>query len=297
MRVTLSASLREAQAQIHRTEAQLAARQRELSSGRRINAPSDDPSGTAGAISGRSALARIDSYVRATDSVEGRLSIVDSVLSDTITQVTAALSSAAGARGTTATSAQRDAIATELEGVRDTIFADVTTLFRGSFLFAGAATTTQPYTTSGGVISSYQGDQTVVSVDVDSSVAIQVSVSGDALLRGTDANDLFVELDQLITAVRADNQTGIDTGIAALERQFDRATTMQSRVGSDLARLGHQRARLGARRLENLKQVSRDEDVDLIEAIIGLQEAERASQAAIRAIGVRVPLSLLDFIR
>ena len=297
MRLAMTTAFREARANVERTEQTIAGHQRELSSGRRISALSDDPLGAANAIAQRSAVARLDSYARATDSLEAKLTVADSVLSDIITQVTSALSSVAGAKTTTKTQTQQEAIAVELEGVRDTIFSDVNTQLRGSFLFSGAATTTQPYTKNAGVVSSYQGDQTAVYVDVDPNTALQLSMNGDALLRGSDANDIFVEFDQLIVAVRADDQAAIDAGMAALDRQLDRAAVVQTRVGTDLRRLGNQRSSLEAQRREGLGRLSRFEDANLVDAITGLQGAEHAHQAGLRAIATRLQLSVFDFLR
>ena len=297
MRVPLNSAIRDAQAQLQRAEEQIANRTRELASGRRLNALSDDPSASVGAIINRAEVGRIDSYVRATDSAEARLSIVVSVFNDVITQLTAGLTATIGARGTAVQPEAREAYAIQLEGIRDTILADVNTQFNGTYLFSGAAATTEPYTKTGGVVSAYQGSTVDVEIDIDQSNAVQVSRNGDELLRGSDVNDLFVELDLLITAVRAGDAAGMDAGTDALNRAFDRATALQSQVGIDLRTTLEQRARLGARRAEGVKQVSRHEDADLVESISGLQRAETTYQAAIRAIAVRLPLSLMDFIR
>lgn len=297
MRVTLTSTIREAQAQLLRTEQQLSSRTLELSSGRRLNRLSDDPSASASAIVQRGEVSRLDSYVRAADSVESRLSIVDSLLSDIIVQITAAQTSAAAGRSTITSPAQREALATEIEGIRDTILADVNTQVRGSYLFSGAATTTEPYTKSGGTISVYQGDATDVHVDIGRSTAIKTSMNGDELLRGADANDLFVELDALAAAVRAGDMVGIDAGLQALDRAFARATTVQSRLGNNLRLIGEQRLHLSDHRVAAVEQLSRHEDADLVESISALKQAEVAYQATVRAISVRFPLSLLDFVR
>ena len=116
MRVTLNAAVRDAQAQLQRAEEQMASRTRELASGRRLNSLSDDPSSSVGAIISRAQVGRIDSYARATDSVEARLSIVDSVFSDVITQLTGALTATIAARGTEVQPGAREAYAISLEG-------------------------------------------------------------------------------------------------------------------------------------------------------------------------------------
>ena len=73
--------------------------QRQVSTGKRIDKPSDDPSATLGSIGEHNETAAIDQYARATDTVGSRLAVVDTVLSDLITKLTAAQVASASARG------------------------------------------------------------------------------------------------------------------------------------------------------------------------------------------------------
>ena len=127
MRVTLLSAVREAEIRLQRVEQELATRTQELSSGRRLNKLSDDPLDSANAIIKRGEATRIDSYERAADSVDSRLSIVDSLLSDVISLITAAQTSAVASRSGAVTAEQREAYAGAIEGIRDTILADVNT--------------------------------------------------------------------------------------------------------------------------------------------------------------------------
>ena len=64
------------------------ARQREVSSGKRIEAASDNPSAMSTTIAEKAEMSTIDHYLKATDSVESRLTVVDTVMSDIIGQIT-----------------------------------------------------------------------------------------------------------------------------------------------------------------------------------------------------------------
>ncbi len=70
MRIAFQTGFRDAIADIQRTSEQMATAQRQVSTGRRIDVPSDDPSATTGAIGERSTLGAIDRYVRSADSVD-----------------------------------------------------------------------------------------------------------------------------------------------------------------------------------------------------------------------------------
>ena len=70
MRVTFGSIFRNGLIDINRTAEELAVRQREVSSGRRIHLPSDDPSAMAAAMGERSEMAVLDQFTQTTDSVD-----------------------------------------------------------------------------------------------------------------------------------------------------------------------------------------------------------------------------------
>ena len=90
-----------------------------------------------------------DRYREANDSVDSRLRVTDTVLSDIISSITTAQTKGASGRTTVLTAEQREAVALEIEGAKQAIFTAVNTSYRGIYLFAGADNTTAPYTKAG----------------------------------------------------------------------------------------------------------------------------------------------------
>ena len=76
MRVTFNAQNRNSTAGLEDSASRLLEFQRQVSTGKRIEKPSDDPSATLGSIGEHAETAAIDQYARATDSVASRLSVV-----------------------------------------------------------------------------------------------------------------------------------------------------------------------------------------------------------------------------
>jgi flagellar hook-associated protein 3 FlgL len=298
MRMTFDAIHRNAQAGIDSASERLMDFQRQVSTGKRIEKPSDDPSGTLGSIGEHNETAAIDQYARATDTVGSRLAVADTVLSDLITQLTSAQVTSASARGSGKTQSQRDAAATELEGVRDTIFSDMTTAFNGTYLFSGTNSTVPPYTrTAGGPISAYAGSASEMVVDVDQHRAVKMAFNGQTVTQGGDAQDIFVAFDDLIAAVRAGDTAGIDAGMKALDRMFVRVSTAQGRVGADMRTIDEQKLRLGELKRASAGRLSAIENVNMAEAISGMTQADAAYRAALGAAGTVVRQSLMDYLR
>jgi flagellar hook-associated protein 3 FlgL len=298
MRVTFNAQNRNSTAGLEGAATRLLEFQRQVSTGKRIEKPSDDPSGTLGSIAEHAETASIDQYARATDSVASRLSVVDTVLSDLITQIERGQVSALSARGTTKTQVQRDAAATDLEGIRDTIFGDINTSFNGTYVFSGSASTVAPYTRAGsGPVSAYAGSASEMVVDIDQQRAVKIAFDGQLVTQGTDAQDIFTEFDNLIAAVRAGDDAGIDAGMQALQRMFNRVSTAQGRVGADMRTIDEQKLRLSELRRASVKRLSSLEDTNMAEAITGMAQADAAYRAALGAVNSVTRMSLMDYLR
>jgi flagellar hook-associated protein 3 FlgL len=297
MRVTFNTIFRSGVRDINQAASDLARAQREVSSLRRVTVPSDDPAASAAIVGERTAMRTIDQYVRATDTVDSRLRVIDSVLSDVLLTIESARVAAAAARSTTVTPTQREAYALQLEGLRDAVLSDMNTQFHGDFLFAGTRSNVRPYGTVNGTVQPYAGDTNRVLLDIDASRAIEISVDASALMQGAASVDLFQSFAQLIGAVRSGDGAGIDAGLAALELGHQRVTDAQSRAGGGLGMLEAHRGRLGELRRASDQRRASLEDANLAEAISRMQQADTVHRAALTAMSGASRLSLLDFIR
>ena len=297
LRVTFDTLFRNTLRDVQRTGAEFARAQQRVSSGRRLQQASDDPTAAATGLRERDEMRASDRYREANDSVDSRLRVVDSVLNDLVSTITVAQTRAASAHTTVLTAAQREAIALEIEGVKEAVLTAVNTSYRGIHLFAGADNTTPPYVKTGSTVSAYQGDGNVVRVDVSRTASADVTVDGGGMLQGTAARDVFQALDALAAAIRAGDMSGIDIGAAELGQALERVTSVQSRVGATLNALPAERARLDEMRRASDARRSQVEEISLAEAISEMSRAEQAQRAAIAAAGTNQQTSLLDYLR
>jgi flagellar hook-associated protein 3 FlgL len=298
MRIAFQTGFRDAIADIQRTSEQMASAQRQVSTGRRLDVPSDDPSATTSAIGERATIGTIDRYVRSADSLTSRLSVVDTVLSEIVSKLTAAQTAAASAIGDTATAEQRTAAVQDLASIRDQLVEDLNTKFGGVFVFAGTASTTKPFTQNpDGTVNAYAGNSSTVSVDIDRAKSVQATFDGQALAQGSDSTDLFTAIEDLRTAILANDTPNIEAGFAAMKRAFDRATGMQAQVGSGEKALEDQKSRLSTERLGVSARLSKFEDANMAEAISAMNRAEIGYRAALGAAATIRRVSLLDYLQ
>ena len=297
MRVTFNGQFRDAMANVERASERLADYQRQVSSGRRLDRVSDDPSGVAVALGERTKVAQVDQYARSTDSAYSRLTVVDTVLSDIVAKLTAAQVAATSALGSTPTVAQRTAAAQQLDGLKAALLDDFNTSVQGTYLFAGTRSTTKPYVAdNSGTVAAYAGSATEVQVDIDQDNAVTVVFNGGALTQGSDPSDVFATIDTLIASVNAGDSDAITNGIASLANVFARVTAAQSGVGASMQALDTEKLRLSATKLASAERLSKLEDANMVEAITGMQQADQAYKAALGATAATAKISLMDYL-
>jgi flagellar hook-associated protein 3 FlgL len=281
---------------LNSTAGQMATARHQVSTGRRISAPSQDPIGTAQAIGEHAAIAGLDAYTRTASAASARLAAADTILNGFIDKITSAITVATGASGSTTTPAGRAASAAQIRGLLDSLAGDLNAKFGGTYLFSGSRTDTPPYVQSGGAWT-YQGDTAPVEVEVEQGRRVAVTVNGRAIVQGGDSTDLFTALGALAAAIDGNDGAGIASGISALERAFDRAVQAQGRLGVDERGAEEASLRLASLRLAADARRSQIEDANLAEAIAKMNQADTAYKAALGAVSTAERLSLLDYLR
>lgn len=266
--------------------------QEQLSTGRIINRPSDDPSGTISAMRLRTSLAQQRQYVRNADDGQGWLNQTDGTLASVGDRVRRAHDLALqGANGSLGGQA-RIALATEVDQIREGLIASGNTTYLGRPIFGGITAGSTAYDASG----AYNGMPGEVRRTVGDGVSIRVDTAGSAVF-GPDADSVFQHLADLSTALRGGNNAGISAAIDKLGTDGDRVATAQADVGTRGARIEQTRQLADDAVLSLTSALSEIENTDLPKATVDLKLQEVAYQAALGATARVMQPSLLDFLR
>jgi len=297
MRLTFAATMRDTYDGIATAAERMIKYQRQVSTGIRVAQPSDDPSATATVISEKAARAAYEQYTQSGDSAESRLAVADTLLSDIIDKLSAARTAILSVEGSETTDAQRESGAQELASLRDAILEDLTTSFRGTYVFGGAAATVRPYSKDvNGVVQAYAGSTREVTVDVDRGRPVTIVFDGSAIAKGNDAADVFAAFEDAIAAARVGDTDVLQNASNAMMRAFDRTSQAQSSVGTNLRAIGDHTAQLEEAGRASKARVASLEEANMAEAISGLQQSETAYQAALGAAARTTRRSLFDYL-
>lgn len=312
MRVTNSMLIRTSLADIDRQRSRLASIQEKASSGLEINRPSDDPAGASSALLLRSAIAATTQQQRNVTQVLNRISVVESALDGATQALIRARELAIQGANETQDGHTRTLMAHEIEGLFDQLLSEGNTRSSDSFLFAGYASTTQPFVASGPWVPgspapsvSFAGDSNEVQVPIDDGIAVSSTLDGRRVFMGdADGNgsvdpgreDLFDVLGSLRDALLANDPNAVRATLTRIDSGIDQLTEERARVGVIDTKLARAEDRLAERNLQLQMRLSDTEDADAAEVFSDLVNQETALRASLDAAGRLIQPSLLDFL-
>jgi flagellar hook-associated protein 3 FlgL len=275
----------------------------ELSSGRTILEPSDNPYGASHAIDLQSQLDGLGSYAKGvqdgiswTQAASGAMSSISSVVQRVRELV---LSAANGTNSAT----DLANISTEIGQLTETIKQDANTQYAGQYVFSGTKTSTPPYAQGEGAGDAFKGNAETVSrlFGPNASVVVNTNLSS-VLGSGAGAADGKL-LDTLRTIQKHLGEATPEsrallgsTDLKGLDQSIDGLSTLQSEVGSATDQLQSAATRIEALQSSIEKGLSNTIDTDIAKTTIEYSNQQAAYAAALRASANIVQESLLNFL-
>ncbi|MBS1869790.1 MAG: flagellar hook-associated protein FlgL [Actinobacteria bacterium] len=301
MRVTQLMSSRATLRDLNDGLSRLSRLQDQLSSGKQIARPSDDPYGTSRALSLRGELGGLDQYQRNVDDGTAWLNTTDTALgqmSDVLARVRELLVQGGN---DTAGPSERGAMADEIDQLAESVKQEADVQYSGRYLFSGTATDTAPYALGGA--DRYQGDAGTITRAIGPQVQVPINTDLHALLGdGQPAADgkLLSTLrdiaDHLRGGTAADASALRGTDLQRLDANVDALNGIRADVGARTNRLAIAGSRLSGLSLNATRLLSDTEDADMAQTITQYTTQQAAYSAALKAGANIVQSSLLDFL-
>jgi flagellar hook-associated protein 3 FlgL len=273
----------------------------EMSSGKTILEPSDNPYGASQVIELQSQLQGLSSYAtNVTEGISweqtssGALSNISSIAQ----RVRELLVQSSNGSNTTG---DRNAIATEVGQLTEAVKQDANTQFAGQYVFSGTATITPPY--KSGEEDAYQGDAGTITRAIGPSATVVVNTNISTLLgsgQGAADGKLLDTLRTITEHLKGGTPEDIaalsSTDLTSLDANIETATSLQATVGSVTDQM-----QMAASRIEGLQTsvtatLSETEDANLAQVAIAYSNEQAGYQAALRAGASIMQESLLNFL-
>lgn len=269
----------------------------QISTGRAVNQLSDNPAAAAEVTLNHVQQSQDAQYLQNISSLTAQGNTVDSTLSSVVTALTQAISLGVEGANGTLSDANRQAIAQQMTGIRDQVLSLANQTYQGSYLFAGTATSTQPFVLDAnqpdGV--AYNGNTGVNSVTISPGNTIAVNVPGSQIFTNP-AGDVLGALNGMITALQTN--TGLDTANTNLSQALSELSNQRVFYGNNLQQLQSAQTYVTNNQTQLAQQENTLVGADLASSITNLEQASTATSAILTATSqILSTMNLLNFLK
>lgn len=274
--------------------------QDQMSTGYKINSPSDDPIDARRSIDARTSVGKYTQYMDNISSVGPQLSETATSIMTTIDIVQRTHELTLQGANTTNAQLQLDIIAKEIDQLLESVFVEANHQTNNRYIFAGTRTNDPAYTETRNVNGeitaiTYNGNSDDIKMAMSDGVEVIVNESGDAIFQSTE--DIFQVIIDIRDDMYAGNYTNLENDrLYELENVREQLLRGIAKVGAVQNRLDRAKDNLDGFTVQ-LESVQSDAiDADYADTVIRLNAASNAFQAGLSAAARVIQPSLLDFV-
>jgi flagellar hook-associated protein 3 FlgL len=302
MRITNSGITRNFIKNISKNQAQVQKYQNQLSSGKEISKPSDNPMLVSKIMNLDNTIKENEQYKETIGAAMDWTNTADGSLSnatDALQRIRELV--VQGSTGTLSDS-DRSAIAEEVKTLSEQLADDLNTKFDGRYIFGGQKTTDAPFSVNNGVME-YNGDTKDVARQIASNVTVAIPSNGGDITETTGTSSLENEklgaLLNNITKALNNGDTKALSGdlLGDLDKHLDNVVGFRSKMGAVYNRLDAAGQRNETENMNMTELLSSIQDVDIAEKTIEYTNMSSVYQASLSSGAKILQTSLLDYIR
>jgi len=280
---------------VDRAQQQISTDEEEIASGQSVNVPSDDPAAAAILVQNADQTSQVDQYQRSLGSIQDEMQNADSALNSVTASLQQAITLGTEGANGTLNSADREAVATEVQGIQSQLLSLANLTYQGNYVFSGTATSTAPYALDANSPSgvTYQGNTGVNYVTLGNNFRLQTNLPGSQIFSGS--ADMFQSIQDLITGLQSG--TGIGTAVNEVSNALNYIDAQRVFYGNALNQLNAQQTYLGSESTQLAQEQDTVGAADLPSVITNLTTSEVSLQATLEAIGQTSQINLFDYLR
>ncbi|WP_217588517.1 flagellar hook-associated protein FlgL [Lentibacillus saliphilus] len=263
----------------------------QVSTGKKINRPSDDPVIAMKGINFRRQVTEVEQYKRNVGEVHNWMDNTDSALDKTTKALHKLRELAVQASNDTLDESERKNVMEEVEQIKEHLVDIANTKVNDKYIFNGVKTTDKPFNDDGTTTAEFNTD--AVNIEVSKGINIQANINPSDVF----SDDFFGRVDDFVDALGANDQDAINQSIGALDVNIENTINTRADLGARMNRLELIENRLGEQEVIAKKTMSDNEDIDYEKAITDLITQESLHRAALAAGSRIIQPTLLDFLR
>ncbi len=264
----------------------------QISSGRRLSKPSDDPLAVRAIVDARADLATTVNRQKVLAKGQRLTSVADVALDAMGTGLRRVRDIGLGGTQPGLDDNGRAAMAMEIRSVRQSLIDHGNASVAGDCVFSGRLSPNPPFEEVGGVVS-YTGTSEGAELWVAPARPMEVTIPGDQLFNFEDASgdravadvdrDMFTLLEDLASAIEAGNDAETVACMTDFDTLSGHVTQQRGVLGARAARLATAQTSAADVELHAREILTETEGVDMVQAMLDMQNEELVYQAALAA--------------
>ena len=300
MRVATAQLYQQSLASILNDQAQLSRTQQQLASGQRLLAPADDPAAAAQIQSIDTQIAATNQFQRNADAATAQINLENGALTSVVNGLQRAHDLAVQGLNGTQSARARQGIATEVQQILQQLVSVANTRdANGQYLFAGFKSASAPVSQAGNTYT-YSGDSGQRFLQIGPGRQVAVEDPGSTVFMnipsaGGGTQSVFKTLSDLVAGLKANSPS--PSSLTNLNNALQNVLTVQTRVGARLNAISDQKTLNGNFLLQVQQNRSQLSSLNLAQAATRLNRQLVALQAAQQSFAKIQGLSLFDFLR
>lgn len=292
---------------INRNLENMARTQEQMSSGKRVNRPSDDPIVVARVLAFKTSIAANDQYKKNMEDAKGWLDASESALSMATDVLQRARELAVYGSNGTMPPESMDALGKEVDQLRDEMMQVANTSYGGRYIFGGSQTTATPFekisnTNDPYYPVKYNGDSAALNWEIAPGVTISVNENGDqifmqAINNGSATESIFKLLNDLSAALHGGTATDVSATLNKFDQAIDHILNIRATLGAKSNRMEMAMSRLDDTQIGLTQTMSKLEDIDLAETVMNYKTQKNVYLASLSTGAMVLQPSLIDYLR
>lgn len=299
VRVTNLMMVNDLKRNINTNMERLAKYQEQLSTGRKLNKLSDDPSGLVKVMRLRTNITQNEQYLRNIGDAVNFMETVDSSLNDLnqvlqrIRDLTVEVSNSTNDDGA------KQAVAEELQTLRDHLKMVANNTYGSKYIFAGSNVSVAPCGDT-----EWKGNSNNVEAEIGPGVVMEINIDMTSFFGNPSGVDelgnpdggIFAAIDVLLEDINNGTADDISANLDNLDAKIDDLLFKRATIGARINRMELQENRLENTNLSLTDLLANYEDADLAEVSMNLQMQENVYTASLAAGAKIIQPTLVDFL-
>ncbi|WMT40666.1 flagellar hook-associated protein FlgL [Paenibacillus sp. D2_2] len=282
--------------------------QTQLSTGRKLNKPSDDPVGITYSMRYRAELSSNSQHQANVDSALSWLDFNDTVVGQVGGIIQHLKELTVQASNSTNPQSALDSIKTEVEQLKEQLIDLANSKMNGKYIFNGENYDKKPYDFAKDAnnlsdtinVGDLLTDSGQINFIVGDSIQLAINTSGNEIFGSPSEKDddhLFTMIDRLTTALGNGDFPAISGELDKFDTRLDKVMTVRAEIGAKTNRVELMNTRLQDLEINLTDMQAKTEDADYEKVVIQSKIAESIYNASLASGSKIISTSLVDFLR